>query len=146
MNMDKYLFFRAVADEDNDDGDGASSGINPTSIAIPARNITAIGPASGTTLEIYFKSVRNQAGNGTDDENVVSDKVVIGVGSHTHKEVIDNILRAITSTGPNYTDGFIDVCDDMTTNADNETVSAVKINGNITGIADDGITVAAALS
>lgn len=146
MNMDKYLFFRAVADEDNDDGDGASSGVNPTSIAIPARNITAIGPASGTTLEIYFESVRNQAGNGTDDENVVSDKVVIGIGSHTHKEVIDNILRAITSTGPNYTDGFIDVCDDMTTNAANEAVSAVRLNGNITGIADTGITVAAALS
>lgn len=146
MNMDKYLFFRAVADEDNDDGDGASGGVNPTSIAIPARNITAIGPASGTTLEIYFESVRNQAGNGTDDENVVSDKVVIGIGSHTHKTVIDNILRAITSTGPNYTDGFIDVCDDMTTNAADETVSAVRLNGNITGIADDGITVAAALS
>lgn len=146
MNMDKYLFFRAVADEDNDDGDGASSGVNPTSIAIPARNITAIGPASGTTLEIYFKSVRNQAGNGTDDENVVSDKVVIGIGSHTHKEVIDNILRAIASTGPNYTDGFIDVCDDMTTNAADETVSAVRLNANITGIADTGITVAAALS
>ena len=146
MNMDKYLFFRAVADEDNDDGDGASGGVNPTSIAIPARNITAIGPASGTTLEIYFKSVKNQAGNGTDDENVVSDKVVIGIGSHTHKEVIDNILRAITSTGPNYTDGFIDVCDDMTTNAADETVSAVRLNANITGIADDGITVAAALS
>jgi hypothetical protein len=144
--MDKYLFFRAVADEDNDDGDGASGGVNPTSIAIPARNITAIGPGSGTTLEIYFESVRNQAGNGTDDENVVSDKVVIGIGSHTHKTVIDNILRAITSTGPNYTDGFIDVCDDMTTNAADETVSAVKLNANITGIADDGITVAAALS
>jgi len=144
--MDKYLFFRAVADEDNDDGDGASSSINPTSIAIPARNITAIGPASDTTLEIYFESVKNQAGNGTDDENVVSDKVVISVGSHTHKEVIDNILRAITSTGPNYTDGFIDVCDDMTTNAANQTVSAVRLNANISGIADDGITVAGALS
>ena len=145
MNMDKYLFFRAVADEDNDDGDGASSGVNPTSIAIPASRITGIGPASGTTLEIYFESVRSQAGNGTDDENVVSDKVVIGVGSHTHKEVIDNILRAITSAG-HYTDGFIDVCDDVTTNAANATVSAVKLNSNITGIADTGISVAAAIS
>lgn len=146
MKLDKYLFFRAVADEDNDDGDGASSGINPTSIAIPARNITAIGPASNTTLEIYFQSVRNQAGNGTDDENVISDKVVISIGEHTHKDVIDNILRAITSTGPNYTDGFIDVCDDVTTNTANETVSAIRLNSNISGIADDGITVAAALS
>lgn len=146
MNMDKYLFFRAVADEDNDDGDGASGGVNPTSIAIPARNITAIAPASDTTLEIYFKSVRNHAGNSADDEVVVSDKVVMSIGSHTHKEVIDNILRAITSTGPNYTDGFIDVCDDMTTNAANETVEAVRINDNISGIADTGISVAAALT
>jgi len=146
MKLDKYLFFRAVADEDNDDGDGASSGINPTSIAIPARNITAIAPASNTTLEIYFKSVRNHAGNGTDDENVISDKVVMTVTEHKHKQVIDKILRAITSTGPNYTDGFIDVCDDVTTNAADETVEAIRLETNIGGIADDGITVAAALT
>ena len=50
--MDKYLYFRAVDDEDNDDGDGASSSVNPTSIAIPTRNITGIGPASDATVVI----------------------------------------------------------------------------------------------
>ena len=146
MKIDKYLFFRAVADEDNDDGDGASSGVNPTSIAIPARNITGIAPASDTTLEIFFKSVRNQAGNSADDEVVISDKVVINVNTHTHQQVTDKILRAITSTMPLYGDGFIDVCDDVTTNAANETVSAVRLASDITGIDATGISVAATLT
>jgi|TARA_R100000084_G_C4619419_1_gene132354 hypothetical protein len=146
MKIDKYLFFRAVADEDNDDGDGASSGVNPTSIAIPARNITAIAPAAAGTLEIYFKSVRNHAGNIADNEVVISDKVVININTSKHKEVIDKILRAVTSNMPLYGDGFIDVCDDVTTNAANATVDAVRLSSDITGIADTGITVAAALT
>ena len=146
MKLDKYLFFRAVADEDNDDGDGASSGVNPTSIAIPARNITAIAPAAAGTLEIYFKSVRNHAGNIADNEVVISDKVVININTSKHKEVIDKILRTVTSNMPLYSDGFIDVCDDVTTNAANATVDAVRLSDDITGIADTGITVAAALT
>ena len=146
MKMDKYLFFRAVDDEDNDDGDGASGGVNPTSIAIPARNITAIAPAATGTLEIYFKSVRNHAGNSADDEVVVSDKVVVAINTSKHREVIDKLLRTITSTSPLYSDGFIDVCDDVVTNAADETVSAIRLSDDITGIADTGITVAAALT
>ena len=146
MKIDKYLFFRVVADEDNDDGDGASSGVNPTSMVIPARNITGIAPASDSTLEIYFKSVRNHAGNIADNEVVISDKAVVRINTHTHQEVIDKIIRAMTSTLPLYGDGFIDVCDAVTTNTANETVSAVRISGNITGMGDTDITVAAKLT
>tara|TARA_R100000664_G_C2722485_1_gene115523 strand:- start:493 stop:930 length:438 start_codon:yes stop_codon:yes gene_type:complete len=145
--MDKYLYFRAVADEDNDDGDGASSGINPTSLIIPAKNITGIGPGNGTTLLIFFKSVRNGKGHaGASEDEIVQDSVTLTIASHTHKAITDTIIRAINSTGPNYSDGFIDVCDDVTTNAADETVDAVRLHSSIEGIADNRIAVAAALS
>ena len=144
--MDKYLYFRGVADEDNDDGDGASSGVNPTSIAIPARNITGIAPASDTTLKIYFLSVRNQGPHGgqagaTGDE-IVQDSVTISVTTHRHKKVIDTIIRAMNDV---HSDGFIDVCDDVATLYGDSTIAAVKLHKDITGVADTGISVAAAM-
>ena len=63
--MDKYLYFRGVLDEDNDDGQ-AGSAAQLTSACLPARNITGIGPGSDTTLVVYFKSVRNQPGHAGD--------------------------------------------------------------------------------
>ena len=145
--MDKYLYFRVVEDEDNDDGDGASSGVNPTSLAIPARNITGIGPTGNTTLTIFFKSVRNGGGHaGASGDEIIRDHIQITVNSHTHKAIIDTIIRAINSTGPNYSDGFIDICDDVTTNTADEAVSAVRIHPDISSIADNRAIVAAALS
>ena len=147
--MDKYLYFRGVADEDNDDGDGASSGVNPTSIAIPARNITGIAPASDTTLKIYFLSVRNQGPHGgqagaTGDE-IVQDSVTISVTTHRHKKVIDTIIRAMSSISGKHNDGFIDVCDDVATLYGDSTTTAVRLHSDISGIADTGISVAAAM-
>lgn len=145
--MDKYLYFRSVEDEDNDDGDGASSGINPTSLIVPARNITAIFPASATTIAVFFKSIRNNQGHaGASGDEIVRDNITITIASHTHKAIIDTIIRAINSTGPNYSDGFIDLCDDVTTNTADAAVSAVRIHPSISGISDNRIAVAAALS
>ena len=145
--MDKYLYFRVVAEEDNDDGDGASSGVNPTSLAIPARNITGIGPTGATALTIYFKSVRNAEGHaGASGDEITRENIQLTVTTHTHKAVVDTIIRAINSTGPNYSDGFIDVCDDVTTNTADAAVSAVRIHPDISGIADNRVYVAAALS
>ena len=151
--MDKYLYFRAVDDEDNDDGDGASSSVNPTSIAIPTRNITGIGPASDATVVIKFLSVRNQGPRGGQagaaDDEIIQDTITVAVTTHRHQPVIDTIIRAMNGT---HSDGFIDVCDDVTTNYANATVSAVRLHGDITsmgGYTSDtnmtGISVAAAM-
>ena len=143
--MEKYLYFRVVADEDDDDGDGASGGINPTSLCIPVRNITGIAPQSHQSILISFKSIRNNPGfAGASGDEVVCDTVEMAINTHTHKAVIDRIIRAIND--PVHNDGFIDVCDDVTTNTANETVEAVRIHPDITGIADNRITVQAALS
>ena len=151
--MEKYLYFRGVADEDNDDGDGASSGINPTSIAIPTRNITGIAPASDATVVIKFLSVRNQGPRGgqagaTGDE-IIQDTMTVAVNTHRHQGVINAIIGAMNDV---HRDGFIDVCDDVTTNFAGSTISAVRLHGDITsmgGYTSDtnmtGISVAAAM-
>ena len=138
MIIDKYLYFRTQADQDDDDG-------IDDSLYLPARQITALVPTSTTALTIFFESMYNNQG-GSDNEVVISDKAVVRINTHTHQEVIDKIIRAMTSTLPLYGDGFIDVCDDVTTNTANETVSAVRISGNITGMGDTDITVAAKLT
>jgi len=143
---DTYLYFRAVADEDNDDGDGASSGVNPTSIAIPTRNITGIGPGSDSTVVIKFLSVRNQGPRGgqagASGDEIIQDTITLGVNTHRHQGVIDTIIRAMNNV---HSDGFIDVCDDVTTLFGDSTIDAVKLHSDITGVADTGISVAAAM-
>ena len=142
---DTYLYFRGVADEDNDDGQ-AGSAVVLTSVAIPARNITGIAPASDATIAIKFLSVRNQGPRGgqagaTGDE-IIQDTITLGVNTHRHQGVIDTIIRAMNDV---HSDGFIDVCDDVTTLFGDSTISAVRLHSDITGVADTGISVAAAM-
>lgn len=143
--MDKYLYFRSVADEDNDDGDGASAGINPTSLCIPVRNITGMNAQGGTAFDIQFESVKNAPGfAGGTNEEVVSDNITIATNAHTAQQVIDRIIRAIND--PVHNDGFITVFDGVTTNTANETVEEVKIHPDITGIGANKIVVRTALT
>jgi len=150
---DTYLYFRGVADEDNDDGQAASA-VLLTSIAIPARNITGIAPASDATIAIKFLSVRNQGPRGgqagTSGEETIQDTVTIACNTHRHQGVINAIIGAMNDV---HSDGFIDVLDDVTTNYANSTVAAVRLHGDITGIGGytsdtvlTGISVAAAHS
>ena len=152
--MDKYLYFRGVLDEDNDDGQ-AGSAAQLTSACLPARNITGIGPGSDTTVVVYFKSVRNQPGHaGASGDEIVSDSITLAVTTHRHKVVTDAILRAITSTG-SMKDGFIDVVDDCTVIVGGAAGSrtATSIHGDLTGVNGytsdtnlTGLSVAVALS
>ena len=49
--MDKYFYFRDVADEIDDDDASAS-------VVVPVKNITAIGPHNSiTTLNVWFKNL-----------------------------------------------------------------------------------------
>lgn len=140
---EKYLYFRTQADQDSDDG-------IDDSVYVKASSITGMFPTSATALTIFFESIKNQAGNGTDDENVISDSVIINHTAGLGKQVLQTIVRAMNSTSPLYNDGVITIADDVTTTyltstaAADETVSAVYIDGGITSCG--AITVAAALS
>ena len=149
---DTYLYFRGVADEDNDDGQ-AGSAVVLTSVAIPARNITGIAPASDATIAIKFLSVRNQGPRGgqagaTGDE-IIQDTITIACNTHRHQGVIDAIVRSMNDV---HSDGFIDVLDDVTTLYGDSTIAEVRLHSDITGIGGytndnsiTGISVAAAM-
>ena len=133
--MDKFLYFRTVADVDNDDGQ-TNGATNPTSLCIPAKNIVSMAPASDTTLQIKFKPMRNGStgAGGASGEEVLNDSVTLTVNQHTHKNVVDALIGAINSNRL-YTDGFIDVVDTVTTNLADATVSAIFFHPDITGVA-----------
>ena len=140
--MEKYLYFRAVADQDADDGVADS-------IYIPAKRITGLVPTSTTVLTIFFESFNNEAGNGTDDENVISDSVPLTCTQGKVKKVMRTIINAINSNHL-YQDGVIVIADDVTTTHEtsaagaDETVVGKYIDADIT--ACGAITAAAALS
>ena len=150
---DTYLYFRGVVDEDNDDGQTGSA-VLLSSVAIPARNITGIAPASDATVAIKFLSARNQGPRGgqagTSGEETIQDTITIACNTHRHQGVINAIIGAMNDV---HSDGFIDVCDDVTTNYANATIPAVRLHGDITSIGGytsdtvlTGISVAAAIS
>ena len=149
---DTYLYFRGVVDEDNDDGQTGSA-VLLSSIAIPARNITGIAPASDATVAIKFLSVRNQGPRGGQagaaDDEIIQDTITIACNTHRHQGVINAIIGAMNDV---HRDGFIDVCDDVVTNFAGSTIPAVRLHSDITsmgGYTSDtnmtGISVAAAM-
>jgi len=115
--MEKYLYFRAVTDQDSDDG-------SDDSLYIPAKRVTGLVPTSATVLTIFFESVLNESGNAIgDDEDVISDSVAITCTQGKVKEVMRTIVAAINSNHL-YSDGVIVVADDVTTTHETSTASA----------------------
>ena len=115
--MEKYLYFRAVTDQDSDDG-------SDDSLYVPAKRVTGLVPTSATVLTIFFESVLNESGNAIgDDEDVISDSVAITCTQGKVKEVMRTIVAAINSNHL-YSDGVIVVADDVTTTYLTSTASA----------------------
>ena len=140
--MDNYLYFRTQADQDNDDG-------SDDSVYVPVKAITGLVPTSTTVLTIFFESMLSQAGNGTDDENVISDSVALTCTQGKVKQAMRDIINAINANRL-YDDGVIVVADDVTTTyltdsaGADETVSGTYISPSIT--ACGAITIATVLS
>ena len=132
--MEKYLYFRTVADEDDDDAAADT-------LALPARRIVAMAPSADTTITVWFESVNNMQTDGA-NELVLKDSAVITITAHRHKKVLQSIVRSING-GP-HSDGFITVADDTTTDFDGTTRTAIYIDDDISAMA--AITIAAANS
>ena len=133
--MEKYLYFRTQADQDNDDG-------MDDSVYVKASSITGLVPTSTTALTIFFETVKNQPGHaGASGDEIIRDSVILNCTAGKVKQVIQTIVRAINSTAPLYNDGVID---GVTTTFADATVAAQYIDEGITSCGN--ITVAAALS
>ena len=141
MIIDKYLYFRTQADQNDDDG-------IDDSLYLPARQIKALVPTSTTALTIFFESINNTYTGGA-NEVVISDSVVLNCTQGKVKQVMETLVRAINSNKL-YGDGTITVADDVTTTyltsaaGADETVSAVYVDAGITTCG--AITIAAANS
>jgi len=139
MAENTMLYFRSVADEDNDDGT-ESAATNLTSLLIPASRLRAMNPTSDTLLSLSFDSIKNTSGaDNTVAEVTVADTVALTISSNQHREVMNGIVRAINGN----TTGLVVVADDVTTNVAGSTLAATFIHADITGIATDAIVCAA---
>tara|TARA_Y100001972_G_C7537499_1_gene270623 strand:+ start:280 stop:690 length:411 start_codon:yes stop_codon:yes gene_type:complete len=126
MIDNRYLYIRKNDDVDADDG-------IDDSIYIPVKRITGFNLIHPQRLAINFTSVNNDSSNPGVDQNVTSDTVLLLINTGKGKEVTQAIVRAINSTNL-YTDGIITVADMATTTIDDDTVSAVTIHPDITGV------------
>tara|TARA_R100000742_G_C4271776_1_gene90803 strand:- start:49 stop:444 length:396 start_codon:yes stop_codon:yes gene_type:complete len=127
--MERYFYFRDVADEANDSDDGASC-------MVPVKNITGIGPGNAiTNLDIWFLSGKNESHMSNARLTVTRGKL---------KQVTEEIVAAMNA-GPNH-DGVTVIYDAMTTvdnassiqglvHGDDGTVSARSLSNDITGVA-----------
>tara|TARA_R110002020_G_scaffold454893_1_gene670865 strand:- start:116 stop:1006 length:891 start_codon:yes stop_codon:yes gene_type:complete len=106
--MEKYLYFRSVADEANDGVTGLKTN-NPSSFLFPASTLTAMQPTADATLTLYFEPAIAKANGG------LRDKVDLTVVEGDHFEVMQAITDAIANPTRGHSDGFITVCDAVTT-------------------------------
>tara|TARA_R110002012_G_scaffold82020_1_gene207694 strand:+ start:104 stop:538 length:435 start_codon:yes stop_codon:yes gene_type:complete len=135
MAENTMLYFRSVADEDNDDG-AESAATNLTSLLVPANRLRWMNPTSDTLLTLYFDSIKNTEGaDDQADEITIADEVSLTINSNQHREVMNGIVQAINASKT----GIVVVADDVTTNVAGSTVSAVYVHPDITGIATDAI-------
>ena len=125
MNQEVLLYFRTVADEDNDDNNGAQ-----TSCCFPASRLRAMNPTADTALTLYFDSMKNTEGaDDQADEITIADSVVLAVNTNSHREVMAGIIQAINGSK----NGVVVVADTVTTNVAGTTVDKVFVHGDITG-------------
>ena len=129
MNQEVLLYFRTVADEDNDDNNGAQ-----TSCCFPASRLRAMNTTADNALTLYFDSMKNTEGaDNQADEITIADTVALTITANTHEAVMKSLVRAINGKKSNpKSDGILVVADDVTTNVAGATVQAVYVDSNIT--------------
>ena len=122
--MNRYFYFRDVADEVDDDD-------NSSSIMLPVKNITAMAPTAITSLIIYHRNVKNEPNN---------DSITLTVTRGKLKETMAAIVSAMNAS-PHH-DGVTVIADVMTTTngsdsiqGNDATVSSRFLNADITGCA-----------
>ncbi len=110
--MEKFFYFRDATNEDAD----LSAAISAT---VPVNRITGITVGGTTSINIWFKSLKNEMQN---------EYVTLTVTLGKLKEVMAQLVQVMNS-GP-HSDGFIVIADNVTT-----TDGATSIQGNDVAVA-----------
>tara|TARA_R110000824_G_scaffold21431_3_gene79855 strand:+ start:5747 stop:6181 length:435 start_codon:yes stop_codon:yes gene_type:complete len=131
--MEKYLYFRNVADGVDDD-DAAVSGLFSWS------SFKGMHPTSDTAITLWFEPTIRVHGEGAAATGnwTNNDSVIINITQGRAKEVMAAIIAAMTEPQIANSESFITIADDMTTTyltssaGADETVTAVTLNKWIT--------------
>jgi hypothetical protein len=108
--MNKFLYFRTVADEANDGVTGLKTS-TPSSFMFPADTLTAMQPTADAAITLYFKPALQSA----NPSSSLRDTVVLNVTAGKTFEVMSAITDAIANPARGHSDGFIVIADDMVT-------------------------------
>ena len=108
--MNKFLYFRTVADEANDGVTGLKTS-TPSSFMFPADTLTAMQPTADAAITMYFKP----ALQGANPASSLRDTVVLNVTAGKTFEVMSAITDAIANPARGHSDGFIVIADDVAT-------------------------------
>ena len=126
MLQDKYLYFRNVPDEDDDDASGDSA-------LFPLKNFMGMHPTATAAITLFFQPQIRNSGGVTDGQDFTNnDSVVLAITEGTAFEVMRDLVAAFNG-GP-HSDGFLVVADDKTTLLDDTTRDAVYLVNNITAV------------
>ena len=123
------LFFRTQADEANVDG-------IDDQLCIPASRLVSMSPASVTTIDMIFHSVKNNAL--MHNEQLKYDKVTLTVTQGDVQEVLDTLVQKINSHP--HSNGFLVIADDCATTDSatsalaNLAISTVYAHPSISGV------------
>ena len=133
--MQKYLYFRTVADEDDDDA-SVDSGTFLLS------RLTGMHPTATAAITLFFEPQIPFLAAAETDHFANADSVVLNITEGTAFEVMRDL--SLQFEGNPHQQPFLTVADDMTTNLDNSTRDAVYLVPNITSCG--AIVVTAALA
>lgn len=131
MRTEKWLYFRNVADVDNDDGDSSTAGLNPTSICVPASAIKSIEPTLDNAVEIHWNGVKVPDDPQSHNKRYMHGATTDGVKLETAQGKAADIMQILAekiSPENMFNDGFIVVADDCVTDVDNNTITAEYID------------------
>ena len=106
--MNKFLYFRTVADEANDGVTGLKTS-TPSSFMFPADTLTAMQPTADAAITMYFKP----ALQGANPASTLRDTVVLNVTAGKTFEVMSAITDAIASPARGHSDGFIVIAQEL---------------------------------
>ena len=98
-NEPKFLYFRTVATDADDDATGDSA-------LFPVSSLMGMQPTADTSLTIYFKSMVRGVPSGNEPDADASfdnhDSVIVTISANTHLTAMQAIITAIASpaSGP----------------------------------------------
>ena len=93
-NKQKYLYFRTVATDADDDAAGDSA-------LFPASSLMGMQPTADASLTLYFKSMLRRTPSGNEPDADASfdnnDSVIVTISANTHFVAMNAIIEAINN-------------------------------------------------